>query len=138
MSIKQDRMGERIRAILSELLLREVSDPRLQGVTITEVKLDPELVFADIYVNALGDEDRQEDVLIGLKSANGFLRREVGKRIRLRNTPELHFHWDATLERGERLNQLISSLEIPPPDRDDDLDDYDDFDDDDYDDNDDE
>ncbi|GAB4522279.1 MAG: ribosome-binding factor A [Anaerolineae bacterium] len=107
-------MSDRIQGILSELLLREVSDPRLQGVTVTEVRLDPELMFADIYVNALGDETRRDEVLQGLRSANGFLRREVGKRVRLRNTPELHFHWDATLERGERLNQLISSLDIPP------------------------
>jgi ribosome-binding factor A len=114
MSIKQDRVADRIRKLLSELLLREVADPRLQGVTVTEVKLDPELMFADIYVNALGDESRQDEVMAGLASANGFLRREVGKRVRLRNTPELHFHWDLTLERGERLNQLISSLDIPP------------------------
>lgn len=107
-------MSDRIRQILSELLLREVSDPRLQGVTITEVKLDPELMFADIYVNALADEDRQPEVMNGLKRAKGFLRREVGKRVRLRNTPELIFHWDVTLERGESLNRLISSLDIPP------------------------
>jgi ribosome-binding factor A len=116
MSIKQDRMSERIQAILSELLLREVADPSLHGVTVTEVKLDPELMFADIYVNALGDESRSEEVLRGLRRANGFLRREVGKRVRLRQTPELHFHWDYTLERGERLNKIISGLEIPPPD----------------------
>jgi ribosome-binding factor A len=114
MTIKQDRVAERVHGILSELLLREVSDPRLQGVTVTEVKLDPELLFADVYVNALGDETRRDEVLLGLKSATGFLRREVGKRVRLRNTPELHFHWDLTLERGERLNRLISSLDIPP------------------------
>lgn len=126
MSIKQDRMSERIQSILSELLLREISDPRLQGVTVTEVKLDPELMFADVYVNALADESRQEEVMIGLQSANGFLRREVGKRVRLRNTPELHFHWDSGLERGEKLNQILSQLEIPPPDPDDE-DDDDDF-----------
>ena len=114
MSLKQDRAAELIRGILSDLLLREVSDPRLQGVTITDVRLDGELVFADIYVNALGDESRREEVLNGLKSANGFLRRQVGKRIRLRNTPELHFHWDVTLERGEHLQQLIENLEISP------------------------
>ena len=107
-------MAERIRSILSELLLREVADPRLQSITITEVTLDPELMFADIYVNALGDEGRQAEVMLGLARANGFLRRELGKRIRMRNVPELHFHWDITLERGERLNQLISSLDIPP------------------------
>jgi len=128
MSIKQERMSERIRALLSELLLREVSDPRLQNVTVTEVSLDPELMFADVYVNALGDESRQEEVMSGLTSANGFLRREVGKRVRIRNTPELHFHWDNTLERGERLNKLINSLDIPPaPEEDEDDFDYDDF-----------
>ncbi len=114
MSIKQDRMGDRIRAILSELLLREVADPRLKNVTITEVTVDAELMYANVYVNALGDESRHEEVMSGLGRAKGFLRREVGKRVRLRTLPELHFHWDETLERGERLNQLISSLDIPP------------------------
>lgn len=111
-SIKQDRVAEKIRSILSELLLREVSDPRLQHITVTEVELDHELMFADVYVNALADESRQADVMTGLNSAKGFLRREVGKRLKVRNTPELHFHWDETLERGERLNRLLSSLNI--------------------------
>ena len=114
MSIKQGRVGERIQTILSELLRKEVSDPRLYNVTVTEVNLDPELMFADVYVNALGDESRQEQVMKGLKSATGFLRREVGKRVQLRNTPELHFHWDETLERGESMNQLLAKLHIPP------------------------
>lgn len=113
MSIKQDRMSERIQGILSELLLKEVSDPRLQHITVTEVKLDPELMFATIYINALGDESREPQVMAGLQRAKGFLRREVGKRIRLRNSPDLVFHWDKTLERGERMHHLISSLEIP-------------------------
>lgn len=114
MSIKQDRMGGRIRTILSELLLREVSDPRLQGITITEVEIDPELMYARVYVNALGEEERRREVMAGLKHAKGFLRREVGKRVRLRKTPELFFVWDVTLERGERINRLLSSLDIPP------------------------
>ena len=114
MSIKQGRMNDRIQMILSELLFREISDPRLQNVTVTEVSLDPELMFARVYVNALGDESREQEVMEGLERASGFLRREVGKRIRLRNTPELHFHWDATLEHGERINQLIDSLDIVP------------------------
>lgn len=114
MSIKQDRVSGRIRTILSELLLREVSDPRLHGITVTDVELDPELQYAQVYVNALGDEDREADVMKGLEHATGFLRREVGKRVRLRKTPELIFHWDVTLERSERINKLIASLDIPP------------------------
>ena len=113
MSIKQGRMNDRIHQILSQLLLREISDPRLQGVTVTEVSLDPELMHAKVYVSAMGDESREETVMKALGRARGFLRREVGKRIRLRNTPELHFQWDNTLESADRINQIISSLEIP-------------------------
>jgi ribosome-binding factor A len=114
MSIKQDRVSDRIRTILSELFLREISDPRLQSITITDVTIDPELKFASIYVNALGDESRQGEVMEGLARAGGFLRREVGKRLKLRTVPELHFHWDVTLERSERIHQLIADLDIPP------------------------
>lgn len=132
MSLKQQRIAERIRIILSELLLREVSDPRLQGITVTQVKIDPEIMFADVFVGALGDEDREEEVMAGLKSAKGFLRREVGSRIRTRNTPDLHFRWDAGLARGEKINRLLDSLHIPPPAPEseplhDDLDDLDDL-----------
>lgn len=115
-SFKQDRVSERIRIILSELLLREVSDPRLQGITITEVTLDPEMMFASVFVNALGEEDRQEEVLQGLKHARGFLRSEIAKRVRLRKTPELIFRWDQSLERSDRIDRLLSSLSIPPAD----------------------
>ena len=114
MSIRQQRVEGRIRSILGQLLLREVRDPRLQGVTITEVTLDPELLYADVYVNALGEEERAPEVLAGLAHANGFLRRQVGRRLRLRATPELHFHWDVLPEEGARMDDLISSLDIPP------------------------
>ena len=113
MSIKQERMNERIHQILSQLLLREVSDPRLRDITITEVALDPELMVAKVYVSAMGDEQRETEVMQGLRRAGGYLRREVGRRIRLRNTPELHFNWDNTLAYADRINAIISSLEIP-------------------------
>lgn len=114
--IKQERMAGRIRQILSELLLREVGDPRLFGLTITRVELDQELQFARVWVNALGEEEREAEILVALGHAKGFLRREVGKRVRLRKTPDLQFRWDATLQEGERINQLISSLNIPAAD----------------------
>jgi ribosome-binding factor A len=117
MTVKQERMAERIREILSSLLLLEVTDPALQGVTVTEVKLDPELEYADVYVNALGDESREREVMAGLNRANGFLRREVGKRIRLRRTPILKFHWDITLSRAEAMEQILDHLNVPPADK---------------------
>lgn len=113
MSIKQQRMNDRIQQILSQLLQREIADPRLRDVTITEVQLDPELVVAKVYVSAMGDESREVEVMKGFRRARGFLRRELGKRIRLRHTPELHFDWDHTLAQADRINQLIAGLDIP-------------------------
>lgn len=121
-------MAGRIRDILSVLLMREVSDPRLEGVTVTDVKLDPELMFATVMVNALGDEERRDDIMKALQRAKGFLRREVASRVRLRNAPELLFRWDEGLERAERVNKIFDKLVIPPAppeeakDDDDDLD----------------
>ncbi len=112
-SIKQQRMAERIRSILSDLLRSEVRDPRLRNVTVTRVKLDQELQFADVYVNALGDESRQKEVIAGLDRSKGFLRRALAARVRLRQTPDMHFHWDLNLEHGERLNQILDGLDIP-------------------------
>jgi ribosome-binding factor A len=122
MSIKQERMAERIRQVLSELLMREVSDPRLQSVTITEVKVDPEIMLAQVYVNALGDEAREKSVMEGLDRAGGFLRRELSRRVRLRQVPELKFVWDATLERADRVERLLNDLDIPEPEPNDDED----------------
>ena len=113
MSLKQERMSERLHQILSQLLLTEIADPRLQDITVTEVTLDPELMVAKVYVSAMGDENRESEVMTGLRRAGGYLRREVGKRIRLRHTPELHFKWDSTLAQADRINAIISSLEIP-------------------------
>ncbi len=114
MTLKQERMADRIREILSGLLLLEVTDPALHDVTVTEVVLDPELEYADVYVNALGNEERQNEVMAGLKRANGFLRHELGKRIRLRRTPILHFHWDITLSRAEKIEEALDRLELSP------------------------
>ncbi len=117
--IRQRRTAEKIRAVLSALILRESRDPRLQDLTFTEVRIDRELQFADIYVNALGDESRKEEVMAALEGATGFFRRELASRIRMRAVPRLHFHWDPTLARAERVNTLLDSLDIPPEPEDD-------------------
>lgn len=131
MSYKRVRVAGRIRIILSELLLREVADPSLYNITITEVELDTEMVYAKVFVNALGEEERQTEILAGLNRAKGFLRRELASRIRMRKVPELVFVWDHRLERVERINTILSGLDIPPapPEEPDDFDE--DFDDDD-------
>ncbi len=110
MTIKQERAAQLIQEILGELFMMEVTDPALQDVTITDVKVDREIEYAQVYVHAL--EDRQT-VMAGLERASGFLRRELAARTRFRKTPELHFHWDVAIDRGERIDELLSSLEIP-------------------------
>lgn len=115
-SIKQQRSAERIRQILSDILLTEVSDPRLFGITITDVKIDRELRHASIYVGALGNDIRQEEVMDGLQSARGFMRRQVALRLQARVTPDLNFIWDPTLARAQRIEALFDDLNIPPAD----------------------
>ncbi|RIK21100.1 MAG: 30S ribosome-binding factor RbfA, partial [Anaerolineae bacterium] len=79
--VRQERTAEQIQVILSELFLKEVSDPRLAGVTITEVLIDRELQHANVYVSALGDDNREAEVMAGLASASGFLRSQVAQRL---------------------------------------------------------
>jgi ribosome-binding factor A len=112
--IRQQRTAEQLRLVLSELFLREISDPRLHGLTVTQVTIDRELEHTDIYVSALGDETRKEDVLAALASAEGFLRRELASRVRLRKVPLLHFHWDSTLAHIQEVESILNNLDIPP------------------------
>lgn len=112
--IRQERTAEEIRMILSDLLRRDVSDPRLQDLTVTRVIIDRELQHANVYMNALGDESRQKEVMLALDKAGGFFRYELAQRMSLRTVPELHFHWDPTLAYAEEVNQILDSLDIPP------------------------
>lgn len=112
--IRQERAAEQIQVILSELFLREVADPRLDGVTVTEVTIDRELKYANIYVNALGDDDREVEVIAGLESASGYLRGQIAQRIDLRTAPILRFHWDPRFRYVEEINELLDSLDISP------------------------
>jgi ribosome-binding factor A len=113
-TIKQKRTAEQIKVILSELVIAELRDPRLQGITITDLTIDREFQHVDVYVNALADETRHEEVMAGLNHAKPFLRHELSGRIRLRKVPELHFHWDTTLQRVVELDEIFGTLEIPP------------------------
>jgi ribosome-binding factor A len=106
------RIGDRIREELAILLQREVADPRLSMVTVTAVEVDRELAYATIYVTATGDENRSKEVLKALMGAEGFLRRELAVRIQLRNFPKLRFRWDASHERGARIDELLEMLDL--------------------------
>ncbi|MDX1600223.1 MAG: 30S ribosome-binding factor RbfA [Anaerolineales bacterium] len=109
------RIGQRIQEELSVLLLREASDPRLQGVNVTDVEVDRELAYATIFVSAVEGMERKEEILTGLRSARGYLRSELAGRIELHAFPQLRFRWDETPARGARIDELLAKLNDDEP-----------------------
>jgi ribosome-binding factor A len=109
-NLRLQRIADRIRQELSEMVVKEIADPRLSGVSITDVKVDRELAYADIYVSAIEGAVRSKEVLKGLEHASGFLRKSLTDRIELRVFPRLRFHWDPTPERADHFEVLLASL----------------------------
>jgi len=108
--IRLQRIADRIRQDLSEMLIREISDPRLHQIYITDAKVDRELAFADIYVSAVEGAIRSTEILEGLEHASGFLRRSLASQIELRTFPRLRFHWDPTPEHADHIEQLLAEI----------------------------
>lgn len=108
--IRLQRIADRIRQELSEILIREIQDPRLRQIYVTDVKVDRELAYADIYVSAVEGVSRSREVLAGLESATGFLRRTLAARVELRTFPRLRFHWDMTPENADRIERVLAEL----------------------------
>ncbi|MBI2331155.1 MAG: 30S ribosome-binding factor RbfA [Chloroflexi bacterium] len=108
--IRIKRIEDRIQQELSELLIREISDPRLKQIFVTGVKVDRELAFAEIYVSAVEGASRSGEVLAGLESASGFLRRALSARVELRAFPKMRFHWDPTPENADHIEKLLAEL----------------------------
>lgn len=108
--LRLQRISERIREELSEMLIMEISDPRLSGISITDVTVDREFTFADIYVSAIEGHERAPEILAGLEHASGFLRKSLAERIELRIFPRLRFHWDPTPEKADHIERLIANL----------------------------
>jgi len=108
--VRLQRIADRVREELSEMLIREINDPRLKLIYVTDVKIDKELAYADIYVSAVEGVSRSKDVLAGLESASGFIRRTLASRIELRAFPRLRFHWDVTPENADRIEKKLAEL----------------------------
>jgi ribosome-binding factor A len=104
------QIADRIRQELSEMLIRDISDPRLQQIYVTDVKVDRELAYADIYVSAVEGVSRSSDVLAGLESASGYIRRTLASRVELRTFPRLRFHWDMTPENADHIEKILAEL----------------------------
>lgn len=92
------------------MLIRELSDPRLKQIYLTDVKVDKELAYADIFVSAVEGPARSAEILAGLESASGFIRKTLAGRIDLRVFPRLRFHWDPTPENADRIEKVLAEL----------------------------
>jgi ribosome-binding factor A len=109
-TVRLQRIADRIREELSEMLIKEISDPRLENITITDVTVDRELAFANIFVSCVEGSARSKEILQGLEHASGFLRHELSARVDLRAFPRLRFHWDPTPENADHIERLLNSL----------------------------
>ena len=107
-----ERLAEEIREEVAAIIGRGVKDPRVGFVTVTRVALNPDLRTAHVNVGVLGDQAERNKTLAALRKAAGFIRRELGQRVRMRHTPELVFHYDEGLDATDRIAQLLA--ENPP------------------------
>ena len=109
-STRPSRVGDQLRAEISELLAREVHDPGIGFLTITEVKMSPDLQVARVYYTTLGDERARRETAKALGRATPFLRRQVGSRLRLKRVPSLEFFFDESIERGDRIERILHEI----------------------------
>ncbi|HUF77404.1 MAG TPA: 30S ribosome-binding factor RbfA [Thermoanaerobaculia bacterium] len=110
MSRRTDRVGDLLRAELSDLLTREVADPRVRLATVISVETSPDLRHADVSVSVLGAESERREAIEALRGAQGFLRSRLARKVRLRNVPELRFRLDRGAEHSQRISDLLESL----------------------------
>jgi ribosome-binding factor A len=109
MTRRTERINDLLQEEISELLRRQIKDPRLDAlvITVTEVDVSPDLRQAKVFVSVMGSEEEQSEAFRALHNASAFLRRELHKRLRLRRTPELAFRRDDSLERAARIDALL-------------------------------
>ena len=106
-SRRQERVAERVKQEISQIILRELQDPRIGFLTVTKVEMSPDLRFAKVFVSVLGDETKQALTLRGLQSASPFIRLTIGRRVQLRYTPRLRFQLDDSVKKSVHLSKLI-------------------------------
>jgi len=104
---RAERVGEAVREVIADMLVSEIKDPRIGMVTLTTVELTDDLQHAKVYFSCVGGQDVRERSLHGLRSAAGFIRAQVARRLKLRYAPELIFQFDPSLETADRLATLL-------------------------------
>lgn len=110
MSHRANRVGEQMKKELSDIIGRKIKDPRIGFVTVTDVQVTGDLQQAKVFISVLGDDEQKENTLKGLAKAKGFIRTEIGHRIRLRKTPEIIFEFDESIDYGNRIETLLHQL----------------------------
>ncbi|WP_018922510.1 30S ribosome-binding factor RbfA [Salsuginibacillus kocurii] len=109
-NVRAERVGEQMKKELADIFQRQIKDPRVQFVTVTDVEVTGDLQQAKVFITVLGEDQTQEETLTALRKAKGFIRSEIGKRIQLRKTPELQFEFDPSIDYGNRIEKLIQDL----------------------------
>lgn len=112
------RVDEAMRAVLSDAIAKDLKDPRVGFVTVTGVKTSPDLRHARVYVSVLGDEPERAASIDGLRSAHGYLQRRVASELTLKHTPSLEFEYDGSVDRGMRINAILSEEQAAAQDGD--------------------
>lgn len=113
MSRRVERLNKVIKQEISDLLEREIDDPRLNNlISVTEVSISPDLKYARVFVSVLGNEKDKTDMLTGFNAASGFLRRKLSSRLRLKCAPCINFYCDNSIERGARISNLFEQVDI--------------------------
>jgi ribosome-binding factor A len=108
--VRLQKIADRIREEISDMLIKEISDPRLHDVYVTDVRVDRELAYADVYVSAVEGKSRSAEIVQGMESASGYLRRALSSRVELRAFPRLRFHWDPTPENADHIERILAQL----------------------------
>ncbi|MGU3469587.1 30S ribosome-binding factor RbfA [Paenibacillus sp. D51F] len=108
--IRVGRVGEQIKKELSQIIQAELKDPRIGFITVTGVEVTNDMSQARVYLSVLGSDEQKEETLKALARGTGFIRSELGKRIRLRHTPELLFKFDSSIEYGSRIESLLTDI----------------------------
>jgi ribosome-binding factor A len=109
-NVRSNRVGEQLKKELSDIFQKELKDPRIGFLTVTAVEMTGDLSQAKVYISVLGSDEQKENSLKAIAKAQGFIRSEIGKRIRLRHTPELIFKFDESIAYGTRIEKLLAEI----------------------------
>jgi ribosome-binding factor A len=113
---RQARLGSLIEQIVSELLLRQIKDPRVHGlVSVTRVEVSQDISHAKIFVSVMGSEEERRETMRALQHASGFIRSRLGEELTIRHVPDVQFVLDRSIEQGDQVLAILNRLEIPPP-----------------------